>query len=170
MAEPLVPLGEIVGTHGLKGWLKLNPFNPATTALSSSSEVIVEKSGNQSVHELEAGSPHKHQWLIKLRDLNSIDEASTYIGAPLAVAEAALEALAPGQYYHYQVVGFDVFSVSGERIGTISSTLSTRGGELYVVQGPNKEHLIPAVKEIIEKVDFSAGSVTINPPPGLLDL
>jgi 16S rRNA processing protein RimM len=86
------------------------------------------------------------------------------------VAEAALEALAPGQYYHYQVVGFDVFSVSGERIGTISSTLSTRGGELYVVQGPTKEHLIPAVKEIIEKVDFSAGAVTINPPPGLLDL
>ena len=49
MAEPLVPLGEIVGTHGLKGWLKLNPFNPATTALSSSSEVIVEKSGNHHV-------------------------------------------------------------------------------------------------------------------------
>ena len=86
MAEPLVPLGEIVGTHGLKGWLKLNPFNPATTALSSSTEVIVEKSGSQSVHELEAGSPHKHQWLIKLRDLNSIDEASRYVGATLAVA------------------------------------------------------------------------------------
>jgi 16S rRNA processing protein RimM len=56
------------------------------------------------------------------------------------------------------------------RIGTISSTLSTAGGELYVVQGADREHLIPAVKELIDKVDFAAGKVIIDPPDGLLDL
>jgi ribosomal 30S subunit maturation factor RimM len=39
-----------------------------------------------------------------------------------------------------------------------------------VVRGEAKEHLIPAVKEIIEEVDFTAGKMVINPPPGLLDL
>jgi len=39
-----------------------------------------------------------------------------------------------------------------------------------VVTGEHKEHLIPAVKEIVEKIDFAAGKMTINPPPGLLDL
>lgn len=170
MAEPIVPLGDIVATHGLKGWLKLNPFNPETTALFSNAAVVVEKAGNRSVHELEASSPHKHQWLIKLRDLNSIDDAARYVGSTLSVAETALGALAPGHYYHYQVIGFTVFAVNGERIGTILSTMSTPGGDLYVVQGPTKEHLIPAVKEIIERVDFDAGTMTIDPPPGLLDL
>jgi len=170
IAEPLVPLGEIVSTHGLKGWLKFNPFNPASTALVSGTEVIVEKAGNQSIHELEATGPHKHQWLIKLRDINSVDDAERYVGSTLSVAESALEALASGQYYHYQVIGFEVFAVNGERVGTILSTLSTPGGELYVAQGTTKEHLIPAVKEIVEKVDFDAGTMTINPPPGLLEL
>ena len=32
------------------------------------------------------------------------------------------------------------------------------------------EHLIPAVKEIIDKIDFSNRTVTIDPPAGLLDL
>ncbi len=170
MAERLVPLGEIVATHGLKGWLKVNRFNPASTALVSGAAVSVENSGNQSVHEIEAVGPHKRQLLIKLRDVNGIDDAERYVGSTLSVTESALEALAPGEYYLYQVVGFEVLAVNGERIGTILSTLSTPGGELYVVQGATKEHLIPAVKDIIEKVDFDAGTMTINPPPGLLDL
>ena len=52
MAEPVVPLGEIVATHGLLGWLKLNPFNPDTNALTAGVEVYVDKTGVQSVHEL----------------------------------------------------------------------------------------------------------------------
>ena len=44
------------------------------------------------------------------------------------------------------------------------------GGDLYVVQGAEKEHLIPAVKEIVAKVDFDEKKVIIDPPAGLLDL
>lgn len=170
MAEPLVPLGEIVATHGLLGWLKFNPFNSQTTVLKAGVEIVIEKSGNRSVHGLESSSPHKHQWLIKLNEVNSIDQAAQHVGATLLIAESALEPLLPGQYYHYQVVGFDVFAVSGEHIGTIRSTMSTPAGELYLVQSTTKEHLLPAVKEIIERVDFSSRSITINPPAGLLDL
>ena len=119
MAEPLVPLGEIVATHGLLGWLKFNPFNSQTTALKAGVEVVVEKSGNRSVHGLESSSPHRHQWLVKLREVNSIDDAAKHIGATLSIAESALDPLPPGHYYHYQVIGFDVFAVGGERIGTI---------------------------------------------------
>lgn len=170
MADPFIPLGEIVATHALKGWLKLNPLNPATTALAPQVAVIIDRAGEQSIHEIEAAHPHKRQWLIKLRGLDSIDIAARYIGTTLGLPETALEALAPGEYYHYQVIGFEVFSASGERIGTIASTLSTPGGEVYVVQGTEKEHLIPAVKEIIDRVDFDAGKMIIDPPPGLLDL
>jgi 16S rRNA processing protein RimM len=170
MAEPLVPLGEIVTTHGLHGWLKLNAFNPTTSALCPGVEVFLAHGGRQSVHHIEASSQHKKQFLIKLRDINSIEDAARYVGSTLAVGEAALEALEPRQYYHYQIVGFEVYQLNGNRVGTISSTLSTPGGELYVVQGVAKEHLIPAVREIIEQVDFDARKIIINPPEGLLDL
>jgi len=170
MAEALVPLGEIVTTHGLNGWLKLNPFNLDTTALASGAEVVLEKAGEQSAHRIEASHPHRNQFLVKLEGVNSIDAAASHIGATLCVREAALAALEPGQYYHYQVVGFEVYDLSGTRIGTISATMSTAGGEIYVIQGAEKEHLIPAVKEIIEKVDFSARRVIVDPPEGLLDL
>lgn len=170
MYEPLVPLGEIVTTHGLAGWLKLNPFNRDTLALGAGAEVFLQIQGAESPFEIEASRPHRSQWLIKLKGIDSIDAAVRWVGARLSVRQADLDELGPGEYYHYQVIGFEVFSVSGKRIGTISSTLSTPAGELYVVQGSEREHLIPAVKEMIEKVDFDAGTMVINPPEGLLDL
>ena len=170
MAEPLVPLGEFVATHGLDGWLRLNPFNPHSETLSPGLEVFLEHAGARTSHKIESSRPHKKQFLIKLRGVDHIDGARQYIGATLLVDDAALAALAPGQYYQYQVIGFQVVDQDGRVVGTLVSTLSTPGGELYVVQGAAKQHLIPAVKEIVEKVDFAAKKIVINPPDGLLDL
>jgi len=170
MVDHAVPLGEIVATHGLDGWLKLNPFNPESAVFSPGLEVRLEKSGRQSVHQLESSKPHKKQFLLKLRDVDTIDAAEPFIGSTLVISDAALDALEPGQYYHYQVIGFAVVDLNGAAIGTIAGTLSTAAGELYRVQGADKEYLIPAVKEIIEKVDFDERKVIVNPPQGLLDL
>lgn len=170
MLERLVPLGEIVATHGLDGWLKLNAFNPKSELLFSARQVVLEKDGQPHIHEIAERKPFKQQFLIKFRGIDRIDDAARWIGAKLCVEENQLEALAPGEYYLYQIIGLEVFDLNGNKIGVITRTWSTAGGELYVVQGAEKEHLIPAVKEIIEKVDFAAGRVIINPPEGLLDL
>ena len=170
MAEPVVPLGEIVTTHGLHGWLKLNPFNAGTRVLTSGVEVVLEKSGERAFFHLEKSNPQRNQFLIKLQGIDSIEQATRVVGSTLLVGETSLEDLAPGEYYHYQVVGFEVFAATGDRIGTIASILSTPAGEIYVVQGPDKEHLIPAIKEFIDKVDFTAGRITISLPEGLLEL
>ena len=170
MSERLVPLGEIVATHGLEGWLKLNPFNPETTLLSSVTEVYLEKNGLRFEHVLEGSRPHKNQLLVKFRAVNGISEAEKWRGSVLSVSETALPNLEGGEYYHYQTIGLEVFDLRGERIGVVTRTWATPAGELYVVQGQDKEYLIPAVKEIIEKVDFAARKIIIDPPPGLLDL
>lgn len=170
MAGQLVPLGEIVATHGLDGRLKLNLFNPDSDTLAAGVEVCLEKDARQTMHQIESSRPYKQQLLIKLRGVADIDSAARLIGSTLLVDDSLLGELQPGEYYLYQVVGFAVFDSNGSAIGTVTGTFSTAGGELYVVQGPEKEHLIPAVREIIEKVDFTAKRLIINPPAGLLDL
>jgi len=153
MVEPVVPLGEFVTTHGLNGWLKLNPLNLDTAALACGAEVILDRAGEQSPHRIEASQPHHNQFLVKLASIDSIDAARRLVGAILCIPETGLAALKPGEYYHYQVIGFEAYDLSGSRIGTITATMTTAGGELYVLQGSEKEHLIPAVKQFIEKVD-----------------
>jgi 16S rRNA processing protein RimM len=159
-----------VATHGIRGWLKVNPYNPETKVFSAAREVFLEKDGVRTAHELESSKSQPRQFLIKFSGIDGIDEARKWIGFELCVAETALESLQAGEYYQYQAIGFEVVDINGERIGTISGILSTPAGDLYVVQGAEKEHLIPAIKEFVEKVDLAAGRMIINPPPGLLDL
>jgi 16S rRNA processing protein RimM len=170
VSEPLIPLGEIVTTHGIAGWLKLKSYNPRTTVLTSTLQIWLEKEGLRSVHGIEASRPYKGQFLVKLSGVDNMSDAEKRVGSTLWVAEQSLASLPSGQYYHYQVIGLEVFDTEGKRIGVVARTWSTPAGELYVVDGGFKEHLIPAVKEIIEKVDLAAGKMVINPPEGLLDL
>jgi 16S rRNA processing protein RimM len=170
VSDRLVALGEIVTTHGIAGWLKINPYNPDTKVLLSAHTLVLDRDASRSEHEVESSKPHGRQLLVKFRGTDSIDTAKTYIGSSVCLREEDLLSLKPGEYYHYQVVGLEVFDMQGHRIGVVTRTWSTPGGELYVVQGPEKEHLIPAVKEIIEKVDLAAGNMIIDPPDGLLDL
>jgi 16S rRNA processing protein RimM len=170
VSERLVPLGEIVTTHGLAGWLKLKPFNPETTAFASIREVYLEHKGARSSHRVEAYRLHKAQIIFKLYGVDSIDTARLLVGATMCVTEDSLPSLAPGQYYHFQAIGLEVFDTRGNRLGTVTRTWSAGGAEIYVVSGSGREYLIPAVKEIVENIDFDAGVMTINPPDGLLNL
>jgi 16S rRNA processing protein RimM len=148
----------------------VNPYNPETNAFSAAHELFLEQDGKRSAHQVESSKAQGRQFLIKLSAINGIDEAKKCIGFKICVPETALELLQPGQYYQYQAIGFEVTDLNGELIGVVTGILSTPAGELYVIRGAEKEHLIPAVKEFVEKVDLIAGTMIINPPPGLLEL
>lgn len=170
MPDGIVALGEIATTHGIGGWLKLNPYNLESPLLSALSQVILVKDGARTAVEVESVRPHRRQILLKLRGIDDIESARRWAGSTLAVPEESLAAPAPGEYYHYQVIGLEVFDTSGARIGILKQIWSTPGSELYVVAGVDKEHLIPAVKEIISEVDLAAGRMIVDLPAGLLDL
>lgn len=170
MASHWVPLGEIVTTHGLKGWLKLRPYNPDSSALLSAREVVLERKNSRSVHALQAARLLPAAALVKLAGMDSLEQAEPWVGATLAVGDESLEPLGPGEYYYYQTIGLDVFDTAGQWIGKVIRVWMKPGGDLYVVAGHQKEHLIPAVREIIEKVDLIDGKLVIRVPAGLLDL
>ena len=168
--ERLVPLGEIVATHGVQGWLKLKPYNPETEGFSLIQKVVLEKAGVCSERLLQANRAHGGLFFIKLEGTDSIEDAKAWVGSIVCAAEVALQPLKPGQYYYYQVLGLDVFNTQGVWLGVLTRIWAKKGGDLYVVQGTAKEYLIPAVKEIIEQIDLPGRKIVVNPPPGLLDL
>jgi 16S rRNA processing protein RimM len=55
-------------------------------------------------------------------------------------------------------------------IGELTGIEPSPAQDLWVVRGAGREHLIPAVPEIVQEVDLDAKRVVIRPPEGLLDL
>ena len=59
-------------------------------------------------------------------------------------------------------------TADGEELGTVTDVLRTPANDVYVVQGQNKEILVPAIKDVVVEIDPQAGRMLIQPLPGLL--
>jgi 16S rRNA processing protein RimM len=114
---------------------------------------------------------HGANLIIRPEGVESGEAAARWLGLEVWVDAAVLPALEPPSYYAWQLMGFEVVTTAGERIGRLGGVHSTGGCDLWVVNTPGgREHLIPAAASICTRVDVELGRITIDPPEGLLDL
>ncbi|CAD5995433.1 Ribosome maturation factor RimM [Agreia sp. COWG] len=130
--------------------------------------------------------PSGHDWhgktleLIELKWFNS-HAVGFFKGVPdRTAAEALVKAILwidqdadeqsaeEDAWFDHQLVGLDVVR-DGEKIGVVRQVNHMPAQDLLVVEIDSKEVLVPFVKAIVPSVDIVAGTMTITPPPGLLE-
>src|SRR5207237_4623421 len=75
-----------------------------------------------------------------------------------------------GHFYPWQLEGCRVLTEDGRDVGRVLRVEPAPAQDLWVVGDEAREHLVPAVPEIVLDVDIKARRVVIRPPDGLLDL
>jgi 16S rRNA processing protein RimM len=174
----LVALGEIVGTHGVRGLLRFHPYGPAANLPPTGQTVYLtarpapgddlDPSDARPIR-LETARLHGNVVLLSIADVASIETATPLVGHALAVYDHDLPTPAPGEFYVYQLEGLDVITSTGEHLGTIDRSFSTGASEVLVVHDGTREYLIPMIADVVRAIDVPGGRIVINPIPGLLD-
>ena len=114
---------------------------------------------------------HNARVILKFEGYDTMTAAQGLAGGRLVIAEGDLEPLAEGQFLERQVVGSEVVTSDGRRVGHVTRVMRTGGTDLLVLKGDDgREQLIPFADEICTDVDVAAKRITIDPPDGLLDL
>jgi len=78
--------------------------------------------------------------------------------------------LIEAEFDHADLVGLRVCTSLGQDIGPVREVLWSPANDNLVVDGPAGEVLVPFIEDVILAVDLSAGTITIEPIEGLLDL
>ncbi|MCK5329207.1 MAG: 16S rRNA processing protein RimM, partial [Candidatus Latescibacteria bacterium] len=78
--------------------------------------------------------------------------------------------LPEGTYYTFELIGLEVVTEEGERLGRLSDVWSMPAQDVYVVDREGKEILVPALRSIIRDVDLPRQRMTVNLPDGLLEI
>ena len=167
----LVPLGRVMGTHGLKGMVRVGlsgraaDFDPATfTALG---EILV---GGRRFRVAKAARGRGHV-LVKLYDIDSLEAAETLVGRDVEGEAPRFPELPPGEFYWFQVLGLPVVHAGdGTVLGHLEEIWPTGAHDIYVVRQGKREVLLPAVEGVIQEIDLACGCLKVWPPEGLLDL
>ena len=165
----MVSIGKVVKSKGKRGELKLRlysehylkPFFP---------KVYLHKKGSLEEFEVETLRPYKDGYLIKLKEIDTLDQAWELVGQDILVPEEFLRPLEEDNYYLFQLIGSSVISIKKKKVGTVKDILFVENNELLVVGKGKTEILIPFTKSICIKIDLANKEILINPPDGLLEL
>lgn len=148
---------------------ELGTRNPELNPQSATQNPKFTRPKGPAIFTIESVRSHKGQALVKL---GGVDDATTadllrnfFVLVPIEEAHR----LPRGSYYLYQIVGLEVYTTGGDLLGTIAEVLSTAANDVYIVRGPGVEDptgelLVPAIKEIVKKMDVPNGRITIRPP------
>jgi ribosomal 30S subunit maturation factor RimM len=91
------------------------------------------------------------------------------VALAIPVADPDRDGAAAGPLADDEVAGAAVIA-AGRVIGRARGVLDVPGGPLLMVDGDGREHLIPYRAPILVRTDRARREITIDPPPGLLEL
>jgi 16S rRNA processing protein RimM len=167
---PLIPLGRLVNTHGVRGELRLLPHSfPCRTLRPGLTVFLQDTHGQSQAHTVERARPRAPFVIVKLAGVDSIDHAQPLRELTVAIEETGLPPLEAGEFYYYQVRGLTVRTTAGADVGKIDHVFFSGGHDVWVVHHGEKEYLIPVTEEIVRVIDVPGGQVIIEPLEGLLE-
>ncbi len=159
----LLDAGRVVGTHGVRGEVRLDCWCDSPSFLKKVKTLYLD--GEPLT--VDSARPHKHLLLLKLRGIDTVEAAMAFRGKVLQFDKSSVP-LPKGRYYIEDLTGCAVVDEgTGKEIGTLTEVLRMPIQDVYVVEGEGREWMIPAVPEFVQKVDLDAGVIRVRVIEGM---
>lgn len=168
--DPATPLsavrlvvGTIVGTHGIRGEVKVLLATDEPAHLKTIKRVYVGDEGNP--RRVLGIRFHERYALLRLKGIPTPEVGAGFRGQPVRIAGTDARPLAPGEYYLYQLIGLDVVDESGQPIGVVADILETGANDVLVVarHDGGKEQLLPNHPDVVLEVNPEQGRMVVRP-------
>lgn len=172
-SEPrFLVVGQVIGAHGVGGELKVQVLSEDPHRFGRMEQVYIGlEEAEPEPRVLERFRLHKGNALLKLAGCDDRDAAALLRGYLLQVPIEDAIPLEEGEYYEYQILGLEAWTVSGEHLGKVVEVLVTGANDVYVVHGTypgHREILIPALESVVLEIDLEADRMLVELPEGLL--
>lgn len=170
--EKLIAVGKITKNQGNKGELRVTPFTDDFRRFELLTEVILVSPDNteQIQKAVEDIWLHKNFVILKLAGIDDIGEALKYRNYIVKIQQEELLPLAEDEFYVDELINATVILPNEKELGKVINVVDTGGTDILVVEGSDKEYMIPMSKQYIKKIDIENKEVYIDPVEGILDL
>jgi 16S rRNA processing protein RimM len=162
-----VYIARIVSPHGLYGEVKVKVITDNPERFTKGFIIYLIKDDKITSSRIVNVKPQGNFAIVKLNTINDITEAEKFREYFLGIKKDKLAKLEEGKYYHFEIIGLAVYSVEGDYIGNVVEIFSTGGNDVYTVKDKDKEVFIPALKDIVEKIDLVNKRMIVRHQPGL---
>ncbi len=168
MERDLLPIGRVVKPHGVKGKIKVDYFGEDLNRFSLYRQVFIKNhAGRLQTYEVLEVIPQPPRLILRLKGIERIEEVESLVGKEILIERRSLPDLQEGEYYWFDILGIEVETPEGKRIGRIKEIFPTGANDVYVVEGKRKEIFLPATEEVIQSIDIKKGRMKVIRMEGL---
>jgi 16S rRNA processing protein RimM len=161
-------VGKVTSAHGIKGEVKVYPLTNVPERFYDLEYVwIFDDQQRPYKYDIEYVKIISKRVCVKLKGIDTRDDAEKLKGAFLKVNSQNALKLEENEYFIKDLLGMKVYTEEGSFLGTLVEVLKTGANDVYVIKTEKREILIPAIKEVVKKVDVDNKVMVVHLLEGL---
>lgn len=166
MKKQFLEAGKIVGTHGLKGEMRIDPWCDSPEFLCRLKRLYLS---DGTEWKISSAKVHKNIAIIQFSHIKDVEEASLQRGKIVFMNREDVS-LPKGRYFIQDLIGLEVVDAdNGTVYGTITEVLKTGANDVYQVTKDQKDYYVPVIANVVIEKDIDGGVVKIRPMKGIFD-
>lgn len=167
MKKEFLEIGKFVGTHGVRGMVRIQPWSDDGAFLAQFKKFYLEN-GKTKI-EMSKIAPHGNVVIAQIKGVNTIEDAEKLRGQVLYIKRDDAR-LPEGRYFVSEIIGANVFDAdTNALLGTLTDVSPTGANDVWHIEKDGKEYLVPAIPDVIVSVDINTDTVIIRPLKGIFD-
>jgi 16S rRNA processing protein RimM len=159
----IVPLGNISGVHGVKGWVKIHSLTEPREAIFDYQPWLLGEEREEI--RISQGKKHGKRLIALLENMHDREQAEGLVNRRIAVYRDQFPELPGDEYYWTDLFGVSVQLEDGRELGKIADMLATGAHDVMLVRG-DRERLIPFVHgQYVKKVSLRNRVIVVDWDP-----
>ncbi|WP_286341687.1 MULTISPECIES: ribosome maturation factor RimM [unclassified Ferrimonas] len=170
--QELMMVGRLGAPHGIRGWMKVNPFTEDREGIFEYRPWLVTRGGVQQEMKVLDWRRQNNGLIVRLDGVEDRDAAAAYTNCDISISADQLAELPEDEFYWRDLIGCKVVNTQGYDMGTVSGVLETGANDVLEIKANPKdafgkrERMVPFVPEqFILEVNKSDKLITVDWDP-----
>ena len=169
-------VGHLNKAHGNKGEVFIWPLtdHPESTFVPGVVLYLSDKNGDLPTDpptlRIDASRAYRRGFLVRFEGVQDRRGLEGLLDRYVMRSMDQLEDLEEGETFYHDLLGMEVVTVEGQRVGEVIEIYELRPADLLEIRGPEKNYMVPFVAEMIRSVSVAENRIVLDPPPGLLEV
>ncbi len=167
MKKQYLDSGRIVGTHGIKGEVRIEPWADSPAFLAAFKTLYLDERGETKLKV--RSRPHKNITLCKIEGVDTVEDAERLRGRIVYIDRNDVR-LEEGVHFVQDLLGLEARDLdTGEVYGKLTDVLRTGANDVYEITRDGKKYLVPVIDEVVREINTEEGYVLLTPMKGIFD-
>lgn len=166
--ESLLEVGQVVNTYGIKGFVKVVPLVDNNNQFNDFETLYIQEKNKICELQIEEVKFSKNLVLLKFKGIETIEQAEELRNFYLQAKRSDIK-LEEGAHFIVDLIGLEVYTEEGKFLGKLKEVLQPGANDVYIVEDEaKKEILLPAIPDVIKKIDIEENKMIIKLLKGLI--